>query len=110
MTLSSWSENYVVIHVAPGFGSLSPQPVDKNGWMPNDATDVCLQTGTKFKLTVRRSHCRNCGEIFVKDCLNNLVMLKGLPKRDKICDACYGLVLQEDQVLVVDHKIEFLYQ
>eukprot|EP00300_Choanocystis_sp_HF-7_P021321 c20764_g1_i3.p1 GENE.c20764_g1_i3~~c20764_g1_i3.p1 ORF type:complete len:851 (+),score=192.87 c20764_g1_i3:64-2616(+) len=110
VSLSSLSDCVVCIHVAAGVGSLTGEPLSKKEWMPNAAANACMQTGVKFTLTARRSHCRFCGRVFHKDCLNNLVTLRGLPKKEKVCDTCYGLTLQEDQVLVIDHKVEFLFR
>eukprot|EP00298_Acanthocystis_sp_HF-20_P012732 c20027_g2_i2.p1 GENE.c20027_g2_i2~~c20027_g2_i2.p1 ORF type:complete len:1422 (+),score=671.93 c20027_g2_i2:33-4298(+) len=110
ITLSTLSDNFVCIHVGTGTGSLTPVPVTKAEWMPNEATNVCMQTKTKFTITVRRSHCRNCGRIFIKECLNNSVMLKGFAQREKVCDSCYGLTLQEDQLFIIDHKLEFVFR
>eukprot|EP00300_Choanocystis_sp_HF-7_P006498 c14743_g1_i2.p1 GENE.c14743_g1_i2~~c14743_g1_i2.p1 ORF type:complete len:1062 (+),score=268.89 c14743_g1_i2:295-3480(+) len=108
VTLSTLQDNYVAIHVTNK--QSGGDPCLRTEWMPDSATSVCLQTNTKFKLFVRRSHCRHCGKIFIRDCLTNFVVVKGYPVPEKVCDACVALTLSEDQLIQVDHKIEFLYR
>eukprot|EP00301_Raphidiophrys_heterophryoidea_P007483 c12893_g1_i2.p1 GENE.c12893_g1_i2~~c12893_g1_i2.p1 ORF type:complete len:1245 (-),score=362.38 c12893_g1_i2:189-3923(-) len=109
ISLSHLKDNYIGLHTVKGGCGDLEDPVPKAEWMSDAVTKTCLQTGAKFRLTLRRSHCRNCGKIFARDCVQNMLLLKGFQKPDKVCDRCYGVAIVEDQLIAVDHKLEFLY-
>eukprot|EP01064_Diplonema_japonicum_P005553 TRINITY_DN136_c1_g3_i1.p1 TRINITY_DN136_c1_g3~~TRINITY_DN136_c1_g3_i1.p1 ORF type:complete len:891 (+),score=98.61 TRINITY_DN136_c1_g3_i1:27-2675(+) len=42
--------------------------VGKAGWKPDSSTRSCLGCKARFSLTLRKHHCRRCGNIFCKNC------------------------------------------
>ena len=64
----------------------------KDHWVPDSANESC---DSKFSLTIRKHHCRQCGDIF---CSNHLQLSEvesdiGIPMRiiTKVCSSCLQL-------------------
>ena len=43
-----------------------------------------------FTLTNRKHHCRNCGQIFCKDCSAKTAVMPNFKKPQRVCDQCHG--------------------
>ena len=59
-------------------GDRSPS-VDVSGkghWVPDAAATACMMCWTKFTLTNRRHHCRNCGLLVCGNCSTNTAVLE----------------------------------
>jgi len=59
---------------------------DPRVWLDDSCSEVCMnpQCGVKFGLLKRRTHCRQCGEIFCSECTKQKI------EKDKFCAECYG--------------------
>ena len=57
--------------------------------VPDEKETCCFVCQNRFSLTVRRSHCRNCGEIVCSECLERMVLPWKNGKLSKICVDCY---------------------
>lgn len=55
---------------------------------------ACFACRTPFSLTVRRHHCRNCGQIFCQQCSSKECAIPkfGIEKMVRVCDQCYDIV------------------
>ena len=64
---------------------------DKTFWVPDEHSQNCYNCGSKFfSLVNRRHHCRVCGNIFCKSCLESFweITIYGEKKQLKVCSYC----------------------
>ncbi|KAJ9470764.1 1-phosphatidylinositol 3-phosphate 5-kinase [Diplonema papillatum] len=62
-------------------------------WMPDHETNVCMQCYQAFSLTLRRHHCRVCGDVVCKRCLRTSRVTAEWQKKSKpvkVCKGCRG--------------------
>lgn len=63
-------------------------------WVPDKIVTNCKACAKEFGFTLRKHHCRSCGDIFCKSCSSQSIVL---PRDDRIkgevrvCDKCYDL-------------------
>ncbi|CAE7187334.1 EEA1, partial [Symbiodinium sp. CCMP2456] len=47
----------------------APEPIQCAAvWVPNDASEVCMECGKEFGILRRRHHCRACGRLLCSNC------------------------------------------
>ena len=64
---------------------------DKKLWVPDEHSQNCYNCGSKFfSLLNRKHHCRICGNIFCKSCLELFceITIYGEKKELKVCSYC----------------------
>ena len=64
---------------------------DKKFWVPDEHSQNCYNCGSKFfSLLNRKHHCRVCGNIFCKSCLETFweITIYGEKKELKVCSYC----------------------
>ena len=76
-------------------------------WKDDSEVNSCTRCNGAFSLTNRKHHCRNCGDIFCKDCSNKQVrswwksdfdsqcvnfqaIIDGYKKPQRVCDSCFS--------------------
>nr|WEL12745.1 1-phosphatidylinositol-3-phosphate 5-kinase [Halisarca dujardinii] len=71
----------------------------KRYWMPDSAVRQCFKCDIKFTVTVRRHHCRLCGQIFCSACCSNSVpgMIVDQPGSVRACESCAKLYFETKQ-------------
>lgn len=66
------------------------------GWTPDSMTTKCKGCTREFSITRRKHHCRNCGEIFCKNCSEQVAPLPNeqgqLTKPVRVCDSCWDIL------------------
>eukprot|EP01087_Luapelamoeba_hula_P023178 TRINITY_DN8474_c0_g1_i2.p1 TRINITY_DN8474_c0_g1~~TRINITY_DN8474_c0_g1_i2.p1 ORF type:complete len:765 (-),score=214.20 TRINITY_DN8474_c0_g1_i2:72-2318(-) len=56
--------------------------------------DKCMRCQTKFGLTKRKHHCRNCGGIFCGTCAKTKMIIPGRgEKKVRVCENCWKLLM-----------------
>jgi len=60
-------------------------------WRPNHEIKHCYSCNKRFEPTVKKHHCRACGEGFCEDCSNNVMPVpeRGWMTPVRVCDKCY---------------------
>ena len=58
-------------------------------WADDSEVYDCHGCQREFTLTVRKHHCRNCGQIFCGDCSNKNASLGSNRKAVRVCEACF---------------------
>ncbi|CAK8684177.1 FYVE and coiled-coil domain-containing protein 1-like isoform X2 [Clavelina lepadiformis] len=61
--------------------------LDESGWVHDNEVTSCSSCGNTFTLTLRKHHCRICGNIFCKNCCCSFV-IKG-NKKLRSCIECF---------------------
>ena len=74
--------------------SLSP-PLKQVNWVPNELASNCYECKVGFSLTLRKHHCRECGNIFCDKCSPYKVPLpaRGLKKPVRVCVKCHRFLV-----------------
>ncbi|XP_014246687.1 RUN and FYVE domain-containing protein 2 isoform X2 [Cimex lectularius] len=57
-------------------------------WADDKNATSCKGCSREFKLTRRKHHCRNCGDIFCNACSDNVLPLPPTYKNVRVCDQC----------------------
>merc|ERR1719468_266514 len=72
--------------------SIQVELVKQSGrkWKDDSEVTSCTKCNGAFSLTNRKHHCRNCGDIFCKDCSNKQAIIDGYKKPQRVCDSCFS--------------------
>ena len=58
-------------------------------WADDSEVDDCNGCQNGFNLTVRKHHCRNCGQIFCNECSSRTTAVGNSRKPVRVCEPCY---------------------
>lgn len=61
-------------------------------WTDDHEVTHCTACGKLFTVTVRKHHCRNCGNIFCNECSSRTAAIASSKKPVRVCDLCYAEV------------------
>uniref|UniRef100_A0A2K6GJ39 Early endosome antigen 1 n=1 Tax=Propithecus coquereli TaxID=379532 RepID=A0A2K6GJ39_PROCO len=59
-------------------------------WAEDNEVQNCMACGKGFSVTVRRHHCRQCGNIFCAECSAKNALTPSSKKPVRVCDACFN--------------------
>jgi len=59
-------------------------------WVNDVEVEHCEACSARFGLTVRKHHCRKCGQIFCKDCSNKQAAVPEFKKLQRVCNRCFS--------------------
>lgn len=68
--------------------TLEPDGLFTSSWEPDQGCDNCHSCRVNFSFVKRRSHCRVCGFIFCRECLDQLAVVDG-SKQGKVVQVCH---------------------
>ncbi|KAL0994789.1 hypothetical protein UPYG_G00127180 [Umbra pygmaea] len=65
-------------------------------WVPDHMASHCFNCDSEFWMAKRRHHCRNCGNVFCKDCCSLKLPIPDQQLYDPVlvCNVCYDLLLE----------------
>jgi len=58
-------------------------------WADDSIVTSCLSCSKEFTLTVRKHHCRHCGQIFCNECSSRSASVPSCKKPARVCDMCF---------------------
>lgn len=58
-------------------------------WADDSEVNDCNNCHKGFNITVRKHHCRNCGQIFCNECSSKSTAVGNSKKPVRVCDPCY---------------------
>lgn len=72
---------------------LSQRGPDQRYWVKDDYVLNCTSCVTRFTVTLRRHHCRSCGEVFCNACTSKSIPLPHLnypaTQNQRVCELCF---------------------
>uniref|UniRef100_A0A672RGH2 phosphatidylinositol-3,5-bisphosphate 3-phosphatase n=1 Tax=Sinocyclocheilus grahami TaxID=75366 RepID=A0A672RGH2_SINGR len=65
-------------------------------WVPDHMASHCFSCDCEFWIAKRRHHCRNCGNVFCKDCCHLKLPIPDQQLYDPVlvCNTCHDLLLE----------------
>uniref|UniRef100_A0A673BMX6 phosphatidylinositol-3,5-bisphosphate 3-phosphatase n=1 Tax=Sphaeramia orbicularis TaxID=375764 RepID=A0A673BMX6_9TELE len=65
-------------------------------WVPDHMASHCFNCDCEFWIAKRRHHCRNCGNVFCKDCCHLKLPIPDQQLYDPVlvCNTCHDLLLE----------------
>ncbi len=65
----------------------------KLDWLPDSAVTTCFKCHSEFTFTIRRHHCRVCGNIFcTRCCAKKQVQIAREVRYLRLCDKCHRVI------------------
>ncbi|KAK7912646.1 hypothetical protein WMY93_012857 [Mugilogobius chulae] len=58
-------------------------------WADDNEVQNCMTCGKGFSVTVRKHHCRHCGNIFCAECSSRNALTPSSKKPVRVCETCY---------------------
>nr|XP_042900989.1 early endosome antigen 1 [Parasteatoda tepidariorum]XP_042900990.1 early endosome antigen 1 [Parasteatoda tepidariorum] len=58
-------------------------------WADDSEVTHCTACGKLFTVTIRKHHCRNCGNIFCNECSAKSATVASSKKPVRVCDVCF---------------------
>ncbi|KAG0412719.1 hypothetical protein HPB47_010110 [Ixodes persulcatus] len=63
-------------------------------WADDSQVAHCTGCQKQFTVTIRKHHCRNCGNIFCNECSARSATIPSSKKPVRVCDGCFAEVTQ----------------
>ncbi|XP_029704395.1 myotubularin-related protein 4 isoform X2 [Takifugu rubripes] len=75
---------------------VEPKDTEVTRWVPDHMASHCFSCDCEFWIAKRRHHCRNCGNVFCKDCCHLKLPIPDQQLYDPVlvCNACHDLLLE----------------
>uniref|UniRef100_A0A8C1PX38 phosphatidylinositol-3,5-bisphosphate 3-phosphatase n=1 Tax=Cyprinus carpio TaxID=7962 RepID=A0A8C1PX38_CYPCA len=94
-------EDSLSSHSEDGFSEGSWDRVERKDtevtrWVPDHMASHCFNCDCEFWIAKRRHHCRNCGNVFCKDCCHLKLPIPDQQLYDPVlvCNTCHDLLLE----------------
>ncbi|XP_019941396.2 phosphatidylinositol-3,5-bisphosphate 3-phosphatase MTMR4 isoform X2 [Paralichthys olivaceus] len=75
---------------------VEPRDTEVTRWVPDHMASHCFNCDCEFWIAKRRHHCRNCGNVFCKDCCHLKLPIPDQQLYDPVlvCNTCHDLLLE----------------
>ncbi|KAJ5078403.1 faciogenital dysplasia protein [Anaeramoeba ignava] len=103
-----YSSIFEQIHITMKEKGIDPSKVSEAPiWKQDKEVKLCMICGTKFTLTKRRHHCRNCGNIICNSCSSKKMRLPHISQTlQRVCDYCYNDLNEKSLLAIGETKQE----
>jgi len=71
---------------------MKEQLLPASEWVKDSDATHCLSCNVEFTVTLRKHHCRRCGQIFCDQCTSNRVNLPSHAKQVRVCIPCFDFL------------------
>ncbi|KAE9548052.1 hypothetical protein FO519_008735, partial [Halicephalobus sp. NKZ332] len=71
---------------------MKEQLLPASEWVKDSDVTHCLSCNAEFTVTLRKHHCRRCGQIFCDQCSSNKVNLPSHAKQVRVCLPCFDFL------------------
>ncbi|KAJ8368362.1 hypothetical protein SKAU_G00083900 [Synaphobranchus kaupii] len=77
-------------------------------WVPDHMVSQCFSCDCEFWIAKRRHHCRNCGNVFCKDCCHLKLPIpeQQLYEPVLVCNSCHDLLLDSRTCDIRSHQLK----
>ncbi|KAI1893543.1 hypothetical protein AGOR_G00124810 [Albula goreensis] len=77
-------------------------------WVPDHMASHCFSCDCEFWIAKRRHHCRNCGNVFCKDCCHLKLPIpeQQLYEPVLVCSSCHDLLLDSRTCDIRSHQLK----
>ena len=58
-------------------------------WVDDSTVSECSHCKTEFSVTIRKHHCRHCGQVFCYECSDHTAIVSSNKRPQRVCKACY---------------------
>lgn len=58
-------------------------------WVDDRNVSECTQCKKNFTVTIRKHHCRNCGQVYCNECSDHTATVSSSAKKQRVCKACF---------------------
>ncbi|CAG7725994.1 unnamed protein product [Allacma fusca] len=96
ITCISVSKDHKNVYVGDARGRVFSWSVNESGkcadhWVRDEVSDSCAACQTKFTLTERKHHCRNCGQLFCSKCsrFESEIFRLRILRPVRVCQPCF---------------------
>ncbi|KAM3869590.1 phosphatidylinositol-3,5-bisphosphate 3-phosphatase MTMR4 [Diretmus argenteus] len=75
---------------------VEPKDTEVTRWVPDHMASHCFNCDSEFWMAKRRHHCRNCGNVFCKDCCHLKLPIPDQQLYDPVlvCNICHDQLLE----------------
>lgn len=96
----SWAKSLNEAIEASKVNLVIPKYTEAPIWFPDNLVTRCMRCKTQFSLLLRKHHCRCCGEILCKNCLQFRIILKNISLTSpvKVCQKCFNRLQEESKL------------
>ncbi|KPP61479.1 pleckstrin-like domain-containing family F member 1-like [Scleropages formosus] len=96
---NAWIEHILECHAqrlqmtsAPSNGRLAA------AWVPDWASAICMRCSSRFTVTHRRHHCRQCGFVVCSSCSRSRFVLENISRKPvRVCCLCFRMLQAQDE-------------
>ncbi|VDL91634.1 unnamed protein product [Schistocephalus solidus] len=68
---------------------IAQQRMTSRQWVADESASACSNCQREFSLSLRKHHCRRCGDVFCQTCSTKKATMPASKSPLRVCDACF---------------------